>query len=165
MIPLFAIILFVVSKQGNEEMNEQILEKILSRKGQIATIRTARPMKVRKGMPEIIKHSEFQCRVGVNYDNIAVVKEKRADGRLPEENQGLPWGEWEIFPFVIRHGAEKYVRCTVLRNGFHRPPVYTVNGAEISADEAKGMALASEFRPSEDNDVFTVKVSSVLSVT
>ena len=147
------------------ESKANFLDLILSRKGQIVTIGTKRPMKVKKGMPEIIKHSEFQARVGVNYDNIGAVKEKRENGELPSENQGLPWGSWEIFPYVIAHKGERYIRCTILNNGFHRPAVYTLAGSEISRDDAAKMALASEFKRSDDNEVFNIKVSSIVSVT
>jgi hypothetical protein len=141
------------------------LPVFLARKGQIVTVETVRPLKVRKGMPEILKHSTFQARVGVTYDNIGVVQEKRESGELPAENQGLPWGQWEIFPYVIAHKGEKYLRCTMLRNGFHRAPVFTVNGAEITRDEAQRMALASEFSDRDDGpDVFNIKLSSVRAV-
>lgn len=144
---------------------QQFLDTLMSRKGQIVTVQTVRPLKVRKGMPEILKHSEFQCRVGVTYDNIGAVQEKRESGELPAENQGLPWGEWETFPYVIAHKGERYVRCTMLRNNFFRAPVFTVNGETISREDAERMALASEFRKDEDGpDVFNIKLSSVINV-
>ena len=58
----------------------QILSTVLARKGAIATFITQRPLKVRKGEQPIIKTSEFQARIGVNYDNIAAVQEKRENG-------------------------------------------------------------------------------------
>ena len=140
------------------------LKTILSRKGQLVTVKTQRPMKVRKGQEPVVKHSEFQCRVGVNYDNIAAVKEKRAEGQLPAENQGLPWGEWVEFPYVIHHKGEYYVRCTVVRNNFRKAPTFTVHGVEITKEEAQVMCLASEFREGDDNDVFNIKVSSIVDV-
>jgi hypothetical protein len=143
---------------------QQYLDTLMSRKGQIVTLVTTRPMKVRKGQDAIQKTSEFQCRVGVNYDNIKAVQEKRAEGQLPAENAGLPWGEWVDFPYVIAHKGEYYVRCTVLHNGFRKAPTFTRNGAEISKDEAQVACLASEFREGDDNDVFNVKLSAIRSV-
>lgn len=142
----------------------QHLQTLMSRKGQIVTLVTERDCKVRKGMDPVRKHSEFQCRVGVNYDNIQAVKDKRADGTLPAENAGLPWGQWVEFPYVIEHKGEYYVRCTVLRNNFRKAPTYSVHGNEITKEQAQIMCLASEFREGDDNDVFNVKVSSILEV-
>lgn len=144
---------------------QTFLDTLLTRKGQIVTVKTTRPVKVRKGMPAINKTSEFQCRVGVNYDNIATVKEGRADGTLPAENAGLPWGEWEIFPYVIAHKGERYVRCTMLQNSFRRAPVFTLeDGTVIDKEQVIPMALASEFKEGDDNAVFNIKLSSILEV-
>lgn len=140
------------------------LDTLTSRKGQIVTIQTTRAMKVRKGQDPIQKHSEFQCRVGVNYDNIQAVKDKRAEGQLPAENAGLPWGEWVDFPYFIAHKGEYYVRCTVLRNAHRKAPSYTQNDVEITKEQAEVMCLASEFREGNDNDVFNIRVSSIRSV-
>lgn len=140
------------------------LSALMSRKGQIVTVETERAMKVRKGQAAIQKSSEFQCRVGVNYDNIKAVQAKREDGSLPAENAGLPWGEWVDFPYVIHHKGEYYVRCTVLRNGFRRTPKFTQLGLEITKEAAEMACLASEFRDGDDNDVFNIKLSSIRSV-
>ena len=113
-------------------MSNAHLELIMQRKGQIATFVTERPMKTRKGMQPITKRSQFQARVGVNYENIQAVKDKREHGMLHAESAGLPWGTWHVFPYVIEHKGEYYVRCTVIRNDFRRAPVYTQNGEEIS---------------------------------
>lgn len=142
----------------------QHLQTLLSRKGQIVTLVTERDCKVRKGMDPVRKRSEFQCRVGVNYDNIQAVKDKRADGTLPAENAGLPWGQWVEFPYVIEHKGEYYVRCTVLRNNFRKAATYSVHGDEITKEQAQIMCLASEFREGDDNDVFNIKLSSVVEV-
>ena len=150
--------------QATDPQVQQFLDTLLSRKGQIVTVKTERALKVRKDKPAVMKASEFQCRVGVNYDNIQAVKDKRADGTLPAENAGLPWGEWALFPYVITHKGEYYVRCTVVRNNFRKAPVYTMNGVEISKEEAQVIALASEFREGDDNDVFNIKVSSIREV-
>lgn len=150
--------------QATDAQTQQFLDTLLSRKGQIVTVATERAMKVRKGQDPITKRSEFQARVGVNYDNIANVQEKRASGELPAENAGLPWGEWALFPYVITHKGEYYVRCTVVRNNFRKAPVYVRNGLVISKEEAQAACLASEFSERDDNDVFNIKLSSVLSV-
>lgn len=140
-----------------------MLDKLMSLKGQIATITTTRPMKVRKGVAPITKTSKFQCRVGVNYDNIARVQAKRESGELPTENAGLPWGRWVEFPYVIEHKGELYFRCTAIRNQFVPQTTYAQLGDPITADQARSMCLASEFKPS-DGEVFNVKLSSIIDV-
>ena len=145
-------------------MSNALLNKLLERKGQIATFTTERPLKVRKNEPAITKTSTFQARVGVDYDNIQAVQDKRASGELPEENAGLPWGTWAVFPYIIEHKGESYFRCTRIRNNFIPKTVYTRDGVVISKEEAKAAALASEFKEDSDNEVFNIKVSSILAV-
>jgi hypothetical protein len=150
--------------QATDTQTQQYLDTLLSRKGQIVTVETERSMKVRKNQEPILKQSEFQCRVGVNYDNIASVKEGRANGEKPAENAGLPWGEWVVFPYVIAHKGEYYVRCTVVRNNFRKAAKFIRGGVEISKEEAQVACLASEFSEGGDNEVFNIKVSSIRSV-
>jgi hypothetical protein len=147
-----------------DKVVEGFFNVLMGRKGQIVTLVTERPLKVRKNQEQITKRSTFQCRVGVVYDNIQAVKDKRADGTLPAENAGLPWGEWVEFPYVIAHKGEYYLRCTMLRNAHRVAPTYTRGGVEITREEAQIAALASEFREGDDNDVFNVKVSSIREV-
>jgi hypothetical protein len=139
---------------------------LLAKKGQIVSFHTVREMKVRKGQDPIQKESWFLARVGVSYDNIQNVKDKREDGRLPEENAGLPWGQWLEYPHVIGHKGEEYVRCSTLKNSNTKGRVkYLRNGAEISREEAQLACLASEFRErDDDSDVFNIKASSILEV-
>jgi hypothetical protein len=142
------------------------LETLMSRRGQIVTVKTIRAVKMRKGQPAVNKASEFQCRVGVTYDNIQAVQDGRADGTLPAQNAGLPWGEWIEFPYTIGHKGETYVRCTLLKNNFRRAPVFTLaDGTEIARADVMPLALASEFKEKdEDSVVFNIKLSSILDV-
>ena len=150
--------------QATDPKMQAMLDLLLSRKGQIVTMLTERDCKVRKNKDPIRKRSEFQCRVGVNYDNIQSVKEGRADGTKPAENAGLPWGEWALFPYVIHHKGEYYFRCTTLNNAFRKAPVYTQNGQVITKEQAQIDCLASEFSDAEQGEVFNIKVSSLLAV-
>lgn len=134
-------------------------------KGTIVSMVTVKACKVRKGEQAITKQSEFNCRMGVNYDNIAAVQEKREDGTLPAENAGLPWGEWAIFPHLIHHKGQFYIRCTTLKGAVRKATFFRGN-AEITRDEAKLACLASEFPKHDDepSDVFTVKVESIVTI-
>lgn len=136
---------------------------LLTKKGQFVSFNTVRDMKVRKGVDPIRKESEFVARIGVAYDNIKNVQEKREDGRLPEENQGLPWGTWAHFPYVIEHKSEYYVRCSVAKGTVGKAHFFQ-NGVEISREEAKAACLASEFKEKTgDEDIFNIKASSIIS--
>lgn len=141
------------------------IRKLFDLKGQICTLRTMKDCKVRKGETPIVKDSVFQCRIGITYDNIAAVQEKRELGILPAENAGLPWGRWIIFNYLIEHKDEYYFRCTMLHNvhSVHERR-FLRNGIEISVDEAKAACLASEFKDMSDNDVFCIKVNNIMEI-
>lgn len=145
----------------------EIKNKLVSRKGQIVTIHTKRPMKVTKGQPTIEKESIFQCRIGVTYDNIKAVQEKRESGELPEENQGLNGFVWEGDSNVILKSIkseELYVRCTKMKSNVAKTK-YLMNGKEVDKDLIKPMCLAAEFPKTErDNDVFNIKLESILEL-
>lgn len=140
------------------------LHMLMQRRGQIATITTRRALKVRKNQPAIDKISTFQCRVGVDYDNIQSVQDKRRTGELPVMNAGLPWGQWVDFPYVIEHRGEYYFRCTRLRNNFRARTQYVREGQVIDREQAQQAALASEFREQDDNEVFTIKIASIQDI-
>jgi hypothetical protein len=149
-----------------QQMPEGIA-KLLKMKGTIATLKTEKSCKTRKtaGDISVTKVSTFQCRIGVNYDNVAAVKEKRENGELPAENAGLPWGRFVdgLFPYVIEHNGTFYFRCTTVNNNYIPEVHYFKNAVEISKDEAKLLCLASEFYDKE-GDCFNVKVNNILEV-
>ncbi|CAB4222608.1 hypothetical protein UFOVP1655_150 [uncultured Caudovirales phage] len=138
-----------------------MIENIIMKNGQIATITTKRAMKVKKGQPMVEKESTFQCRLGINYDNLSSVIVKRESGELPEENQGLRYGKWFKFPFLIEFKDELQLRCNSFKSSVPKETIYRVNGVEIDADEAKSYCLASEFR-NTIGDVFNIKLSSIV---
>ena len=107
------------------------------------------------------KESTFQCRLGINYDNLSSVIVKRESGELPEENQGLRYGKWFKFPFLIEFKDELQLRCNSFKSSVPKETIYRVNGVEIDADEAKSYCLASEFR-NTIGDVFNIKLSSIV---
>ena len=138
---------------------------LIGRKGQIVTITAIRSMKTRKGiLSEILKRSTFQAQVGVNYDNKASVQAKRESGELPAENAGLPWGEWENFPYVIAHKGKRYFRFSTVKNDFQRKVTYFLDGAEVDRDTIESLCLASEFREKENLDVFTFPLDGIESI-
>lgn len=147
--------------RGADTKTQQLLDLVLSKKQQPVKFTTERQLKVRKGEEAIVKHSEFTAVIGQVYDEIEEVIEKRASGELPAENQGLPWGEWAVFPYIIAHKGEYYIRCTRTDQGDRVPARYTRGGVEITRAEAEAAALASEFRSGDDSPIFNIRFSAV----
>lgn len=111
----------------------------------------------------ITKRSFAVVRFGVEYDHMKAVQLKRESGELPAQNAGLKWGEWEMFPYFIRHNGSMYLRC----NPSHNNPVtteYYLNGVKVDKAQIENMCLASEFRKTEALDTFTVNVENVIAV-
>lgn len=141
------------------------LNQILERKGQFAGFLWDRPLKTRKGVSSVVT-KEVYCvgRLGINNDNRAAVQEAREDGRLPSENQGLPWGKWFIFPFVIEHKGGFYIRIVPVSGAIPKV-TYRCNGQVISKEEAIALCLASEFK-SLDQEIgcMTIKVENLVAI-
>ena len=137
---------------------------LLSRKGQIVTVNARRKMKTRAKVAQVVeKESVFQAQVGVNYDNKKSVIEKRESGELPAENAGLPWGVWEIFPYVISHNGKKYFRFSTVKNNFIPSVRYFVDGVETEKSEVIPLCLGSEFAEKDERDCFTFHLGDILS--
>ncbi len=143
------------------------VQQLLSLKGQIVTLTTAREVKYRKDTPtaQTVKISTVQVRVGINYDNLSAVKAKRESGELPEENQGIPGYEWVQFPHLLRavKSGKFQMRCNTF-NGNPSKVVFMRDGAEITRDEALVGALSSELPKDTPSDVFNVVVDNLTHI-
>jgi len=128
-------------------------------KGRYTGLRYGKVIKTRKGVEtgEIVKITSARVRVGINYDNMKSVKEGRESGALPAKNAGLPWGEWEIFPFVIKHKEKRYFRFS-LDSGSRFNTSYFLNGKKVSKEYVQSVALASEF-PKREGEFTVMNVS------
>lgn len=141
---------------------------VSDKKGANLSAEWKRPMKVRKTAGEISVEKVTKCvvRGGIDYDNIGVVKEGREDGTLPQENAGLPWGEWIAFPFHIAHKGNDYLRLYPA-SGIEFTPktTYYLNGEEVGKDIVEPLCLASEFKVNEQKPLcFTIKAESLVSI-
>ena len=142
-------------------MEKTLLEKFLSKKGQICSLEMEKKVKMKKGFTgEVTKRTKMTVRAGVNYDNINAVKDGRESGELPAENAGLPWGQWKVFPYVIEHNGKDYFRFSKL-NGGKINQEFFLDGKPIEKSEIQEFALASEFKNSGDFEVFTVSEENV----
>ena len=141
-----------------------IIDTAVTRKGQIATLDIERPVKMKKGYAPAIKRSTVQVRLGVNYDNIAKVQDKRESGELPSENAGLPYGEWVIPNLLLAHNGKRYLRCATIKSTMKVQPKYYRNGIEVSPEVLKPEALASEFVERDELDVFNINIDNIKAI-
>ncbi len=129
------------------------LRKALSLKGQFTGLLWVRQLKTLKGVTSTIT-KEVRCvgRIGIDYENLKGVQGMRANGDLPEVNQGLPWGRWARFPYLIKHKGKDGVSKLYLRiypSSKGCKVIYRINGQLARQEEVRPLCLASEFRDSE----------------
>ena len=137
-------------------------------KGANIVLEWVREAKTRKGSPSISKAVRMVGRVGVAYDNLKSVREKRANGELPEENQGLAeWAEWAEYPFLIRHKTKGTVYLRMYKGTSEKvkPKVaFFMDGHQVERADIEAHLLASEKQSHDDSDTFMVKVDDLKRV-
>ena len=142
---------------------EQVKEAMeATPKGANIIVEWSRNGKTRKGVADAItKDVRMVGRIGIEYDHMGAVQEKRENGELPSENQGLPWGRFEIYPYLIEHKGTRDLRLYKGTSKTVQPKaVWYKNGVEVSRDEVAPYLLKSELS-SKDGDCFCVKVESI----
>ena len=134
--------------------------------GTFVSVVTERPAKVKQSAKDmvIIKRAEMVARLGVNYDNLKQTNEKRDNGELPQENAGLPWGEWDIYPYLIKHKNAEYIR--MYANKAQIKNKFFLNGAEVKKADIEQYLLASEkSKPTEDSVLtLSIKADNVIEI-
>lgn len=136
------------------------LRKALKLKGQWTAMLWERRLKTLKGVESIItKQTSCMARIGVDYENKASTIEGRASGELPATNQGLPWGQWARFPYLIKHKGGLYLRV-IPRAGKPLKTIYRINGQICRREEVESLCLASEFRD-EEPGCLTIKAANL----
>lgn len=147
--------------------NEEILQYLLSRKGQIVTIYARRGLKIRTKFPntKIEKYSVFQARAGVIYNHLAKVIEKRAESQLPEYNAGLNGMKWERFPYILRSikTNKLYFRFYSINNTFVPKVKYILNGQEVLRDDIEQFVLANEIKEN-NRECFDYPLDCIMEV-
>ncbi len=145
----------------------EIKNILATRKGSNLHAIFGKEMKTRKGVEnKVEKITSIVVRGGIDYDNQAVVKEGREDGTLPEENAGLPWGEWVEFPYHIQHKGTDYVRFYSASGLSFEPKVeYYLDGIQVDKATIQPLCLASEFPNRQDAPLaMTVKAENVKAI-
>lgn len=145
-------------------MQSELLKNFLAKTGQICSVTWKRDCKTLKNCPhKIEKMVSAVVRAGINYDKQAVVQEKRETGELPAENQGLPWGKWFVFPYVIEHKSEFYLRFYPFPGGKITRQFF-MDGKPVEFQDVEAVLLASE-KTESTGDCFNVRASSVLEMS
>jgi hypothetical protein len=156
-------------KPSNATMNINLIkETIKGRKGANLSVVIVKPLKTKRvhAGNVVEKKTNLVIRGGVEYDNLSVVKEGREDGSLPDQNQGLPWGEWAEYPLHITHKGSDYARFYPA-SGIQFPVTtsYFLNGVEVSKDAVKDLCLSSEFPTHKDEPLcYTIKAENVRDI-
>ena len=101
-------------------------------------------------------------RAGINFANLQSVKDGIASGERGEV-QPLPWGEWELFPYVIRHKDSHYLRLYPAKNA-KLEVTYLVNGKAVDKETFNGFLTPSDAKAPEKFECFTVKCDNILSL-
>ena len=135
-------------------------------KGANIVLSWIRDAKTRKNAPKVRKAVRMVGRIGVEYDNLASVVEKRSNGELPKENKGETWWEWVKHPFLVQHKRTKqqYVR---MYSGTSKKTVakrqFFVDGEAVSFESVEEYLLASE-KKSSHGDTFMVKIEDLTAI-
>ena len=127
------------------------------KKGTYLNLETVRFGKTKKSCTsKIVKRTLFKnARLGMNYDNLQQTQDFREQGSIPEKNAGLPWGEWEMYPFIITHKGNRYLRAYVKKDLIVTE--WYKDGERVSKEEIEDVLLASEKRSSStEEEYFTL---------
>ena len=109
-------------------------------------------------------------RAGISFENLSSVKEGIESGERGEV-QSLPFGEWEQYPYIIRHTDKngmlnRYVRLYPTKNCVLKVQ-YLVNGVESTRENFLSFLIPSERAKAETGErpeCITIKVSNLLSL-
>jgi hypothetical protein len=136
-------------------------------KGANIIVGWTRNAKTKKNSPEIQKRVRAVGRIGIEYDNIAKVKEKRENGSLPSENAGLQdWQEWVNYPYLLKHKSKGTLYLRLYKGTSDKvcPKVeWLLNDEPVAIEDISDFLYASELSKSE-SDCFQCKLDDVTSL-
>ena len=146
-----------------------ILKKVATFKGgTFGEVEFSRECKTLKNVTEkITKDTKMQVRFGVTYDNMGRVQEKRENGELPKENQGLAPNEvWEIYPYIIKNevNGQRYLRIypRIEDGKVSAKTTYRLNGQEIKKSEIENLLYSTEKKKSGNpSDCMKIKIENI----
>ena len=114
---------------------------------------------------KITKISKAIVRFGCQYDNLKNVINKRENGELPQDNQGLNGLEWLEYPIFLRgiKNNNTYLRVNLIPDTIIETKYY-LNGNEVTKDEILQYCLASNFSNNKQIDVFNVNIENIQEI-
>ena len=121
-----------------------------------------KPAAAHKGR-NLIKQTTMVCRTGVEYANITTVAMRLSEQGRTAEDLELPWGEWAVYPYLIVHKGEEYLRVSPAVNARPRS-TYSVDGESVDAETFYSY-LPPSARPQPGEpapEVLTIKVSNLI---
>lgn len=134
------------------------------KKGQFFSIEYSKELPLLKmydGDNIVVKFSRATVRMGIKYDNVRAVAEKRRTGELPQENQGLSWGVWDIPGYTIVHKSNIYLRVYPVK-GNPTESIYYVNGVKKNEEVARLLCLKSAFSSSKiQPDTYAINIENI----
>jgi hypothetical protein len=146
--------------------NNSVKAIALNKKGQFTNIEYARPCKVLKNAPAILKTTKaFNVRVGAEYDALKTTLEAKGVANKEEAhkvNQGLFGMEWVSYPVVLKSvkSGKEYIRLETAKNTRFET-VYTVNGKEVAKAEIEQYLQASEKKSGDLPTVMNIGVENI----
>lgn len=142
--------------------------RLLGLSGQFVGLNWNRPMKTYKGVSvQPRKSVRTVVRIGLNYDDRAVVERARESGELPSENAGLNGMEWVQHPVLLKSTktGKLYVRAYPVRDAAGNPrsckTIYKIDGTVVDRDAVKQVCLASEFSKGAPTECYNIAVDSI----
>lgn len=143
-----------------------LVTKILQKKGEFTRLVYERPLKFRAAFKEFdgVKHTEMTVRIGVNYEALKSVQEKRADGSLPEKPGELKGLEFVVFPSLLKNTKNELLLRVYLHPNCYKKSTYYLNGVEVNKEDLREYCLASEFQES-NKDCLNIYLSKILELS
>lgn len=116
----------------------------------------------------ITKLVKATIRIGVDYSNLEVIKEMRKEKIFDEtmDYNKLPYGEWFMPHYIIKHNGDYQLRITRTNGVNHYASVkYLVNGQEIDKEQLRALEIMQpSYWNSKDTMVYNVKIENIVSL-
>lgn len=110
----------------------------------------------------LTKRTTGVFRAGINFANLASVKEGIANGERGEV-QPLAWGAWEHFPYTITHKGTRYIRLYPVPTASMEVS-YFLNNIEVSKETFNKFLTPSDAAPKDAPPCITIKAENVIRI-
>lgn len=139
-------------------------------KGANIIVEWLRPVETLKSCDKAIdKHVRMVGRMGIEYDNMKDVKEKRENGELPATPQPI-WhgaGQWVTYPWLIQHVAKKQLYVRLYNGTSTKVPVkveWRMDGDAVPYETVLPYLTAKEKRDEREGDCFCCKIENIIRI-